>query len=78
MSDPNQALEAYLDSVYIMSHSHSTMASYRLSVVNKNKTGFRDFLEQKYGIDELQLVEKIKNQKLYNKNENSAKGVGIS
>jgi integrase len=35
-----------------------------LSIVNKNKVGFRDFIEQKYGFDEIKLVEKIKSQEL--------------
>lgn len=61
MQDPNKTLEDYLDSIHIISHSHSTIASYKLSIVNKHKAGFRDFLEQKYQINELHLVEKIKN-----------------
>ena len=57
-------LEEFLSSVYILSHSNSTVSTYRLSIVNKNKTGFRDFLDQKYDIDEFGLVERIKNQEL--------------
>jgi len=60
----NDTLEDYLSSIYIMSHSHRTMTSYRLSIVNKNQVGFRNFLQQRYGIDEMQLVERIKNQEL--------------
>lgn len=56
------ALQEYLDSIYVISHSYSTVSTYRLSIVNQNKVGFRDFIEQKYGFDEIKLVEKIKNQ----------------
>ena len=60
----DQALEDYLAPVYIMSHSHSTRSSYKLSIVNKNKSGFRDFLQQKYEFNEFQLVEKVKSEEL--------------
>ncbi|MBN4046127.1 hypothetical protein JYT57_00425, partial [Nitrosarchaeum koreense] len=59
----DQKLKGYLDSVYIMSHSYSTIASYRLSIVNQNKTGFRDYLQQTYSIDELEFVEQTKQEK---------------
>jgi integrase len=57
-------MEEFLSSVYILSHSKSTVSTYRLSIVNKKKTGFCDFLNQKYNIDEFSLVEKIKNQEM--------------
>ena len=57
-------LEDYLSAIYIMSHSYSTVSSYRLSIVNKNKSGFRDFLQQKYNIDEFELVYRIKKKEL--------------
>ena len=58
-----QKTEAFLDSVFIMSHSYSTVSSYRLAIANKNKTGFRDFLEQRYNIDELKFTEQTKQEK---------------
>jgi integrase len=64
MINKNIALQDYLDSIYVISHSYSTIGTYRLSIVNKNKVGFRDFIEQKYGIDEIKLVEKIKKDEL--------------
>jgi len=59
VKDCDQALEDYLASIFIMSHSHSTISSYRLSVTNKHKTGFREFLSQKYSITELELKDKV-------------------
>lgn len=64
MVDKDTALQEYLDSIYVISHSYSTIGTYRLSIVNKNKVGFRDFIEQKYGLDEIKLVEKIKKEEL--------------
>lgn len=64
MVNKDTALQDYLDSIYVISHSYSTIGTYRLSIVNKNKVGFRDFIEQKYGIDEIKLVEKIKKDDL--------------
>jgi len=63
MQNPEQvnALEDYLSSLYILSHSESTVSSYRMAIINKNKVGFRDFLHQKYNLDEIQLADKIKN-----------------
>jgi len=60
----DKSLNDYLDSVYIVSHSHSTVSSYRLAITNKNKTGFREFLFQKYSIDEFELAEKVNDQTL--------------
>jgi len=40
------------------------MTTYKLSIINKHKVGFRDFIQQRYRIDELQLVEKIKTLEL--------------
>jgi integrase len=59
----DQKLKGYLDSIYIMSHSYSTIASYRLSIVNQNKTGFRDYLLETYSINELEFVEQTKQEK---------------
>ena len=55
----DKSLEDYLSSVFILSHSYSTVSSYRLAITNKHKTGFREFLAQKYSIDEFELVKKV-------------------
>jgi len=57
-------LEDYLSSIYTMSHSYSSVSTYRLSITNKNNTGFREFLKEKYALNEYDLVEKTKNQEL--------------
>ena len=58
--NPQQSMQDYLDSVYVMSHSYSTIKSYKLAIVNQNDCGFRDFLQQKYKINELEFVNKVK------------------
>ena len=58
-----QKTKGYLDSVYLISHSFSTVSAYRLAIYNKNKSGFRDFLEQKYQINELEFADQIKQEK---------------
>lgn len=58
-----QNLQAFLDSVFIMSHSYRTTTSYRLAITNKNNTGFRDFLLQRYKINEVELAEQTKQEK---------------
>lgn len=60
----DQSFEDYLASVFTMSHSSSTVSSYRLAITNKNKTGFREFLAQKYSLDEFELVEKVSSESL--------------
>lgn len=60
----DQPLEDYLSSIFIMSHSSSTVSSYRLAITNKNKTGFREFLSEKHSIDEFSLVKKINDSSL--------------
>ncbi|MCV0372757.1 MAG: site-specific integrase [Nitrosarchaeum sp.] len=55
----DKSLDDYLSSIFILSHSHSTVSTYRLAITNKHKTGFREFLFQKYAIDEFELVEKV-------------------
>lgn len=57
-------LEEYLASVFTVSHSHSTVSSYRMSVTNKHKSGFREFLHKKYNINEFDLIDHVKNEKL--------------
>jgi integrase len=52
-------LESYLDSMHVFSHSTKTITTYK-TAINK----FRTFLQQQYNCDELQLVEKIKNNEL--------------
>lgn len=59
----DQKLKGYLDSMYIISHSYPTLTSYRLAIVNQNKTGFRDYLLQTYNINELEFVEQTKQEK---------------
>ena len=63
MKQIEQKLKDYLDTVYIISHSYSTFASYRLAITNQNKTGFRDYLQQKYNIDELKFIKQTKKEK---------------
>ena len=60
---PEQALEDYLDSIYIQSHSKASVASYR-TALDGTKNGFRIFLKEKYNCDEIQLVTRIQNQEL--------------
>lgn len=60
MVDKDSVLQDYLDSMYMISHSHSTVSSYKLAITNMHKSGFRNFIEQKYNIDEIQFAEKIK------------------
>ena len=59
----DQKLKGYLDSIYIMSHSFSTISAYRIAIVNQNKTGFRDYLQELHNIDELEFADKIKEEK---------------
>ena len=60
---PEQALEDYLDSIYIQSHSKASVASYR-TALDGAKNGFRIFLKNKYNCNEIQLVTRIQNQEL--------------
>ncbi len=46
-----------------MSHSFSTISAYRIAIVNQNKTGFRDYLQELHNIDELEFVDKVKQEK---------------
>ena len=59
-----KSLDEYLDSLFILSHSHSTVSSYRLAITNSKKTGFREFLSQKYSINEFELVENVSSESL--------------
>ena len=60
----DKSLEDYLASVFILSHSYSTVSTYRMAITNKNKVGFREFLAQKYSINEFELIEKVKDNSL--------------
>lgn len=60
---PEQALEDYLDSIYIQSHSQYSVASYR-TAIDGQKNGFRKFLQEKYNCDEIQLAHRIENKEL--------------
>jgi len=60
----DKSLEDYLSSVFILSHSYSTVSTYRMAITNKHKTGFREFLAQKYSLDEFELIENVKKNSL--------------
>jgi len=60
----DKSLDDYLSSIFIISHSYSTVSTYRMAITNKHKTGFREFLAQRYSIDEFELIEKIKENSL--------------
>lgn len=60
---PDQALEDYLDSIYILSHSEASLKSYRTGIVGE-KNGFRVFLNEKYNCNEIQLSHRIENKEL--------------
>jgi len=60
---PEQALEGYLDSIYIQSHSKASVSAYR-TAIDGTKNGFRIFLKEKYNCDEIQLISRIQNQEL--------------
>jgi integrase len=59
-----KSLDEYLSSLFILSHSYSTVSSYRLAITNSKKTGFREFLSQKYSLDEFELIEKVSDESL--------------
>jgi len=54
---PDQALDEYLDTIYIQSHSKYSVAGYNCALRggSKTKNAFRVFLLEKYNCDELQL-----------------------
>ena len=60
---PDQALEDYLDSIYILSHSEASLKSYRTGIIGE-KNGFRVFLNEKYNCNEIQLSHRIENKEL--------------
>jgi len=58
-----QTLTDYLDSIYLQSHSVSSVKSYRTAIIG-SKNGFRIFLNEKYNCDEVQLTFRIENKEL--------------
>ena len=60
---PDQALQDYLDSIYIQSHSEASVKSYRTGIVGE-KNGFRIFLKEKHNCNEIQLSHRIGNKEL--------------
>ena len=60
---PDQALQDYLDSIYILSHSEASVKSYRTGIIGE-KNGFRIFLKEKHNCNEIQLSHRIENKEL--------------
>jgi len=58
-----QTLNDYLDTVYLQSHSASSVKTYRTAIVG-TKSGFRLFLQEKYNCDEVQLAYRVENEEL--------------
>ena len=56
-------LDDYTDSIYIQSHSISSVKAYRSAIVG-SKSGFRIFLKEKYNCDELQLAHRVQQEEL--------------
>ena len=59
VQDTKQLEQAYYDSVYVISHSSRTVQTYRSGINH-----LRNFLEQTYDLDELELKLKIENNEL--------------
>jgi integrase len=60
---PDQALQDYLDTIYIQSHSQASVICYRTGIIG-SKNGFRIFLKEKYNCDEIQIKNRIENEEL--------------
>ena len=60
---PDQTLQDYLDSIYILSHSEASVKSYRTGIIGE-KNGFRIFLKEKHNCNEIQLSHRIENKEL--------------
>lgn len=58
------ALQDFLSEVYVLSHSQSSVSTYKIAITNKNKTGFCDFIKTKYNCNEFDLVTSIKKGEL--------------
>lgn len=56
-------LQEFLDSCYAVSHSKTTVHGYRSAIVGSSR-GFRKFLAERYGLDEIELCEKIQSGEL--------------
>jgi len=63
---PDQALDEYLDTIYIQSHSKYSVAGYNCALRGgrNTKNAFRVFLKEKHNCDELQLVFRIAKKEL--------------
>ncbi|MEK0322044.1 MAG: hypothetical protein QQN47_04600, partial [Nitrosopumilus sp.] len=59
----SQMLNDYLDSIYLQSHSVSSVKSYRTAVIGV-KNGFRVFLKEKHNCDEVQLAFRVENKEV--------------
>ncbi len=58
-----QSLNDYLDSIYLQSHSVSSVKAYRTAITG-SKNGFRIFLKEKYNCDEVQLAFRVESQEI--------------
>jgi len=58
------ALQDFLSEVYVLSHSQSTVSTYRISIINKHKTGFCDFLKSRYNFNEFDLANLVKKEEM--------------
>ena len=58
------ALQDFLSEVYVLSHSQSSVNTYRISIINKHKTGFCDFLKSKYNFNEFDLANLVKKEEM--------------
>jgi len=60
----DSALQDFLAEVYVLSHSQSTVGTYRISIINKHKTGFCDFLKSRYNFNEFDLANLVKKEEM--------------
>ena len=59
----SQMLDSYLDSIYLQSHSVSSVKAYKTAITGI-KNGFRVFLKDKYNCDEVQLAFRVENKEI--------------
>ena len=59
----SQMLDSYLDSIYLQSHSVSSVKAYKTAITGI-KNGFRIFLKDKYNCDEVQLAFRVENKEV--------------
>lgn len=57
MKTVSPQMRSFLDSVYVISHSNHTLLTYQTALWK-----FQAFLQKRYGIDELTLVNQVKNE----------------